>query len=153
MGFGMKSGWLAGLMAAFVLAACASSGLPIESATANLPRPPQGKGPAGTDFGYWRRDAEGAVDSAFRGFILARYNASDALAARKDFETDGFKCRDGNRPEARPVPTLECSRLYKLNEDVHAWTVEFWPSDAEPRARYTRTHIRDPSVDYDEDRR
>jgi hypothetical protein len=134
-------------------AGCGSRPLPVEAATANLPRPPQGKGPAGTDFGYWRRDAEGAVDAAFRAYVLGRYSGTDAVPARRDFETDGFKCRDGNRPDGRPVPTLECSRLYKLNEDVHAWTVEFWPSDAEPRARYTRTHIRDPSQDYDEKRR
>jgi hypothetical protein len=149
----MKSVAICVLAALLAIGGCASSGLPVESATANLPRPPQGKGPGGTDFGWWRRDAEGAVDAAFRSSVHGRYNSTDAVAARKDLETDGFKCEDGNRPDGRPVPALECSRLYKLNEDVHAWTVEFWPSDAEPRARYTRTHIRDPNVDYDEKRK
>ena len=126
------------LLAAVLLAACASND------TAGDPRPPTGKGSGGTDFGYWRRDAEGAVDAAFRRFITGRYDAGDMAKARADLVTDGFECRDGNRPEARPVPELECIRLYQLNDDVHAWTVEFWSGDDEPRAQYTRTRRLDP---------
>jgi hypothetical protein len=114
------------------------------------PRPPQGPGPAGTEFGYWNRDAEGSVDAEFRSFIMGRYNAGDEAKARKDLETDGFTCQDGNRPDGAPVPDLQCDRLFKLNDDVHAWTVEFWPSEKEPRAHYTRTHIRDPLHNYDD---
>lgn len=112
-------------------------------------RPPQGPGPAGTEFGFWNRDAEGAVDSAFRSYVLSAYSVGDEAKAQKALETDGFECRDGNRPDGAPVPELECTRLYKLNDDVHAWSIEFWANDREPRARYTRTHIRDPNHNYD----
>lgn len=127
-----------GLMAgaALLAAACASSG-------SAGPRPPQGVGPGGTDFGQWRYDAEGALDAAFRSFITGRYDADDVGRAQDDLTTDGFECQDGNRPEGRPVPELECIRVYQLNEDVHAWSVEFWADDAEPRSRYTRTRIMD----------
>ena len=113
------------------------------------PRPPQGPGPAGTQFGFWNRDAEGAVDSSFRAYVTATYNAGDEAKARTRLEQDGFQCRDGNRPDGRPVPDLECERMYQLDDDVHAWTVRFWPNKKEPDASYTRTHIRDPLKNYD----
>jgi len=116
-------------------------------------RPPQGPGPGGTEFGYWMRDAEGAVDASFRSHVSRTYDIGEESRARGTLERDSFTCRDGNRPDGAPVPALECSRLYKLNDDVHAWTVEFWPADREPKARYTRTHIRDPSRRYDEKRK
>jgi hypothetical protein len=125
-------------------AGCASDNL------AGGPRPPQGPGPGGTEFGFWNRDAEGAVDSAFRSYITATYNGGDEAKARTILEMDGFGCRDGNRPEARPVPQLECERMFKLNDDVHAWTVRFWPNQREPEAHYTRTHIRDPLKNYND---
>lgn len=137
-------GRLAVVCAALLLAAgCASPRL------ADGPRPPQGLGPAGTDFGYWVRDAEGAVDSSFRMHIMSRWDIGQEAEARRVFETDGFDCQDGNRPDGRPVPNLECTRAYHLNDDVHAWTVEFWPNDREPRARYTRTHMRNPLINHD----
>lgn len=132
------------LAAALGLTACASS-----QPDNGGPRPPEGPGRAGINFGYWNRDAEGSVDQAFRTFIVARYPAADLAKARKDLEADGFKCIDGNRPDGRPVPNLECTRLYKGGEDVHAWTVEFWPQEVRPKARYTRTHIRNPMKNYD----
>ena len=113
------------------------------------PRPPQGPGPGGTEFGFWNRDAEGSVDAGFRSYIMRTYNAGDELKARAALEKDGFRCLDGNRPDGRPVPQLECERLFQLNDDVHAWTVEFWPAEKEPRSHYTRTHIRDPLKNYD----
>ncbi len=114
-------------------------------------RPPQGPGPGGTDFGFWNRDAEGAVDASFRSFIAGKYKPTDEKKARTDLERDGFTCRDGSqRVEGTAVPDLECTRLYKLYDDVHAWTVEFWPNDREPRAQYTRTHIRDRLQTYDD---
>lgn len=139
---------VAASMALLALAsACASDKL------AGGPRPPQGPGPGGTQFGFWNRDAEGAVDSSFRAYITAAYNAGDEAKARGVLERDGFSCRDGNRPEGRPVPLLECERLFQLNDDVHAWTVRFWPNQREPEAHYGRTHIRDPLKNYDEKRR
>lgn len=114
------------------------------------PRPPQGPGPAGTDFGFWTRDAEGAVDAAFRNHITGAWNVGEEVQARAALEADGFGCVDGNRPDGRPVPQLECIRSYHLNDDVHAWSVEFWPADKEPRARYTRTHIRNPLQNYND---
>lgn len=128
------------------LAACASGP---EAATTGT-RPPVGKGPAGTDFGYWNRDAEGSVDQAFRSHITATYKVADTARAQKTLEADGFRCQDGNRPDGQPVPALECTRQVKVNEDVHAWSVQFWPSEPRPRARYTRTHVRDPLRNYDE---
>lgn len=113
------------------------------------PRPPQGPGPGGTEFGFWNRDAEGSVDAGFRSYIMRAYNAGDEVTARATLEKDGFRCLDGNRPDGRPVPQLECERLFQLNDDVHAWTVEFWPAEKEPRSHYTRTHIRDPLKNYD----
>jgi hypothetical protein len=73
-------------------------------------------------------------------------------ASRADLERDGFECKDGNRPDGRPVPALECLRQYERNEEVHAWSVQFWPDDREPRARYTRTHLRNPFAGPDKDR-
>jgi hypothetical protein len=130
-------------VASLMLAACATK-------VAGGPRPPQGSGPGGTQFGFWDRDAEGSVDLSFRTYILRTYNIGDEAKAQATLEKDGFQCRDGNRPEGRPVPQLECERLYQLNEDVHAWSVEFWANEREPRAHYTRTHIRDPLKNYDE---
>jgi hypothetical protein len=132
------------IAAALMLAACASSKV------AGGPRPPQGPGPGGTEFGFWDRDAEGSVDLGFRTYVTRTYNVGDEVKARATLERDGFSCRDGNRPDGRPVPQLECERLYQLNEDVHAWTVEFWANEREPRAHYTRTHIRDPLKNYNE---
>ena len=135
-------------MALLALAsACASDKV------AGGPRPPQGPGPGGTQFGFWNRDAEGAVDYSFRSYITSAYNAGDEVNARAVLERDGFSCRDGNRPDGRPVPELECERLFQLNDDVHAWTVRFWPNQREPEAHYARTHIRDPLKNYDEKRR
>jgi hypothetical protein len=134
---------LAGLMLA---SACAS-----DKVTGG-PRPPQGTGPAGTQFGFWERDAEGSVDAGFRSYVSRTYNQGDEAAARKALEKDGFRCRDGNRPDGKPVPQLECERLYQQNDDVHAWTVRFWPAQREPESHYTRTHVRDPSKLYNEKR-
>lgn len=113
------------------------------------PRPPQGPGPGGTQFGFWDRDAEGSVDAGFRSYIMRTYNTGDEAKARTTLEKDGFSCIDGNRPDGKPVPQLECERLFQLNDDVHAWTVEFWANEREPRSHYTRTHIRDPMKTYD----
>jgi hypothetical protein len=136
------SGVVSGLMLAG-LAACAGG------ATETGPRPPQGVGPGGTNFGHWARDQEGAVDSEYRTHIMSRWNVGQEAAARAALETDGFKCIDGNRPDGRPVPNLECNFTYHVNEDVHAWTVEFWPDDKEPKARYVRTQVRNPLIDYE----
>jgi hypothetical protein len=137
---------VSGLLLAIAFAGCASSA----PQNTGGPRPPEGPGRAGIDFQHWDRDAEGAVDQGFRAFITSRYPGSDIARARTDLEADGFKCQDGNRPEAHPVPQLECIRLYKAGEDVHAWSVEFWPNDPRPKARYTRTHMRDPMRTYDD---
>lgn len=127
---------LALCVAIFLASACASGG-------SGGPRPAQGVGPGGTDFGHWRYDAEGAVDAAFRVFVTGKYDGGDIAAAQRDLTTDGFECQDGNRPDGRPVPELECIRIYQLNDDVHAWSVEFWANEDEPRSRYTRTRIMD----------
>lgn|SRR5690606_1657436 len=133
---------MAGAALLMLAAGCATK-------VAGGPRPPQGAGPGGTEFGFWDRDAEGAVDASFRRYINSAYDADDATTARTTLEKDGFSCQDGNRPDARPVPQLECERLFQLNDEVHAWTVEFWTNEREPRAHYTRTHIRDPLRNYD----
>ena len=39
---------------------------------------------------------------------------------------------------ARPVPALECERVYSTNDNVHSWTVEFWPNQARPESHYVR---------------
>ena len=137
---------MVGIGVALLATACASN--PIQGG----PRPPQGPGPGGTPFGFWDRDAEGSVDAEFRSYITRMYNAGDEAKARKTLETDGFACRDGNRPDGHPVPELECERIYAFNDDVHAWTVEFWPNERKPRAHYARTHIRDTTKYYKEKR-
>lgn len=137
---------LLGLTAALLATACASN--PIQGG----PRPPQGAGPAGTQFGFWDRDAEGAVDADFRSYVTRAYNMGDEAKAQAALQTDGFTCRDGNRPDGRPVPKLECERIYAYDQDVHAWTVEFWGNEREPRAHYARTHIRDTTKTYKEKR-
>lgn len=134
---------IVGIAAALLATACASSN-PFEGG----PRPPQGPGAAGTEFGFWDRDAEGAVDADFRAYITRVYDGGDEAKARKTLEADGFNCRDGNRPDGHPVPQLECERVYAVNDDVHAWSVAFWANEREPRAHYARTHIRDTSRYY-----
>lgn len=135
---------LAGLALA-VLSACASQ--QDRATAASGARPPEGKGPAGTDFGYWNRDAEGSVDQQFRSFILNRYPTMDTGKIEKDLVADGFKCKDA--PEAvPPTPILVCDRLYKEGEDVHAWSVEVVAKAPRARAQYTRVHIRDPNRNY-----
>jgi|688.fasta_scaffold203705_1 hypothetical protein len=131
------------LLALCLAGACASA--PAQGG----PRPPQGPGPAGTDFGRWDIDAEGAVDQAFRIFITRRWNGGQEAEARRILEADGFTCRDGNRPDAQPVPSLACERVYSLNDNVHAWTVQFRPNEPEPRSNYSRMHRRDPMRNYD----
>lgn len=136
-----------GIAAALAVAACASSN-PIQGG----PRPPQGAGPGGTEFGFWDRDAEGSVDADFRSYVTRTYAIGDAAKARTTLERDGFKCVDGNRPDGHPVPALECERIYSFEDDVHAWTVEFWPKEVRPRAHYSRTHIRDTTKYYKDKR-
>ena len=126
-------------VAAIVAASACASGPQVSGGS----RPPQGPGPGGTDFGFWNRDAEGAVDVGFRMFISQTYDGGDEAKARVTLEKDGFTCRDGNRPDGRPVPVLECERVYQLDDDIHAWTVKFWPNQKEPESHYTRTHILD----------
>ena len=120
---------LAGMaIVAVALAACSTS-----MVQTGGPRPPQGPGPAGTNFGFWDRDAEGAVDQDFRRFIGGRWRGGQEVEARKVFEADGFTCRDGNRPDGAPVPLLECERVYSVNDNVHSWIVKFWPN--QPRSQ------------------
>jgi len=134
---------------AAVMAASACSSMP---QVASGPRPPQGAGPAGTQFGFWERDAEGAVDTTFRAYISLNYNQGDEAKARTALTKDGFACKDGNRPDGQPVPNLDCQRLYQQGENVHAWTVKFWPNQRKPEAHYSRTYLRDPTRVYDERR-
>ena len=138
-----------------IAAAAGAAGLALSACSnvpriANGPRPPQGAGPGGTQFGFWERDAEGAVDTTFRAYISLTYNQGDEVKARATLEKDGFSCKDGNRPEAQPVPKLDCQRLYQQGENVHAWTVKFWPNQKKPEAHYSRTYLRDPSRVYDD---
>jgi hypothetical protein len=100
-----------------------------------------------------RRDAEGSVDSAFRAFIYKKYSPQDAVTARVDLEKDGFACKDKNRPDGAPVPELACSREYYVNDEIHAWTVAFWPDRREPEAHYSRIFRRDPLRNYDSEKR
>lgn len=135
---------LAILGVAGMLAACAS-----QKVETGGPRPPEGVSRLGTNFGNWNLDAEGAVDQGFRSQILSSYPMTDAARARRDLEADGFRCQDGNRPDGAPVPELDCLRMFRMNDIVHAWTVQFWPKEARPRARYIRTQSRDPTKVYD----
>jgi hypothetical protein len=114
------------------------------------PRPPQGPGPAGTNFGFWDRDAEGAVDQAFRRYINERWAQGQETEARAVLEKDGFKCQDGNRPDGAPVPDLECERVYSEGDNVHSWIVKFWPTQDRPEAHYIRLHMRDPNLNYND---
>jgi hypothetical protein len=130
-------------LTALALAACSTT-----MVQTGGPRPPQGPGPAGTEFGFWDRDAEGAVDQDFRRFIGLKWHKGDEAAARKVFEADGFTCKDGNRPEATAVPDLECERVYSESDNVHSWTVKFWPNQDRPEAHYVRLHMRDPNLTF-----
>jgi hypothetical protein len=48
------------------------------------------------------------------------------------------------------VPELECERVYSVNDNVHSWTVKFWPNQPRPEAHYVRLHMRDPNRSYNE---
>jgi hypothetical protein len=111
------------------------------------PRPPEGPGPAGTDFGYWNRDSDGSVDQAFRAFIFRRYDVKDAAQAKADLTKDGFTCEDAKGIDGKPGALLTCIRIYYRDDFYHTWSVEFWPQDREPRVHYTRTATRNPLSD------
>ncbi len=124
-----------GIAVALMAGACASDPL-----TGGGPRPPQGPGPAGTQFGFWDRDADAAVDADFRSYITRTYNVGDEARAKATLTQDGFNCEDG---AGAGKPTLSCERLYRDNEIIHTWTVDFLSNEREPRAHYSRVQRRD----------
>ena len=137
---------LAGMaIVAVALAACSTT-----MVQTGGPRPPQGPGPAGTNFGFWDRDAEGAVDQDFRRFIAGRWHGGQEVEARKAFEADGFTCQDGNRPDGDGGAELECERVYSEDDNVHSWMVKFWPNQDRPESHYVRLHMRDPNLNYND---
>lgn len=127
-----------GIAVGLMAAACASDPL-----TGGGPRPPQGPGPAGTQFGFWDRDADAAVDADFRSFITRTYNVGDEARAKATLTQDGFNCTDGTGTAEKPGLRLSCERLYRDNEIIHTWTVDFVSNDREPRAHYSRVQRRD----------
>jgi hypothetical protein len=138
---------MVGVCAALMACACASG-----PDIASGPRPPQGPGPAGTQFGFWDRDADAAVDASFRAYVTRTYNAGDEAKAQAALTQDGFACEDGLGSADKPGPTLSCERLYRDNEIVHSWTVDFVSDEREPRAHYSRIQRRDDLRDRDEKR-
>ena len=127
-----------GVAAALLACACAS-----DPVAGGGPRPPQGPGPAGTQFGFWDRDADAAVDADFRSYITRTYNVGDEARARTTLTQDGFTCEEGTAAAGKPGPALSCERLYRDNDIIHTWTVDFLSSEREPRAHYSRVQRRD----------
>jgi hypothetical protein len=123
---------------ALMAGACASD----PSAGGGGPRPPQGAGPAGTQFGFWDRDADAAVDADFRSFITRTYSVGDEVRAKAALTQDGFNCTDGPGADGK-APKLSCERLYRDNDIIHTWTVDFVANDRAPRAHYSRVQRRD----------
>ncbi len=136
---------LVGVVAALMAAACASG-----PEIASGPRPPQGPGPGGTQFGFWDRDADASVDAGFRSYITRTYDFADAAKAKATLTQDGFNCKDGAPAADKPGPTLMCERLYRDDQIVHSWTVDFVANEREPRAHYSRIQRRDDLKQHDE---
>lgn len=131
------AGWAGMAAMAAALAACASRPLPpVPPAPAALmTAPPEGAGPTGLNYGAWRSASTESQAAQFADEIARLYPAPvDAAALRAGMEAEGFQCRDGNRPEARPVPALECRREALDKSCAIDWTVELWPQAVEPRA-------------------
>ena len=128
---------------AFALLAGCVSGPDINTG----PRPPEGPGPAGTDFGWWNRDSDGSVDQAFRAFIMRRYDVKDVAQAKADLTRDGFDCKEGSSVDGKPGALLDCNRVFYHEDFYHTWSVAFMPQEREPRVHYTRTATRNPLSD------
>jgi hypothetical protein len=126
--------------AMLALSACASG-----NALPNVgPRPMDGIGPGGTDFGYWYRDGDGSVDQAFRAHITRRFDFADKERARTELTRDNFNCADIPASASQQAGGMRCTRVYYINDFYHTWSVEFLPQLNEPRVRYTRTATRNP---------
>jgi hypothetical protein len=101
------------LLVAAALAACASSGAPMQSSAAPgdwpfpvergsaLPppapsstqsAPPQGAGAGGIDFGQWRAADPAAYGPAFQAQVRQRYAGQGADQVRADLTANGFAC-------------------------------------------------------------
>lgn len=100
--------------------------------------PPEGRGVAGLDFGAWRSTDPESLSRAYAAQVAAAIDALPLDAARAWLERTGHRCRDGDRPDARPVPLLEC-RIGVLDGSCgHDWVTEVWPGQPQPNARYSR---------------
>jgi hypothetical protein len=98
--------------------------------------PPEGEGQSGLDYGAWRALDPDARSRRFAEAAAKRFPQDlepERLAGA--LQLDGFSCRDGDRPDAQPVPELEC-RLEAMHQGCAIdWVVELWPGEPAPRAR------------------
>lgn len=128
--------WLGGAVVSVLMAACAGSGPAPDAPAAPAPGgPPEGRGQSGIDYGAWRSRDPDARAKAFAAAVAQRFPvAIEAERLAGALALDGYQCRDGNRPEAQPVPTLEC-RLEAMDQGCAIdWVVSLWPDDPRPRA-------------------
>lgn len=96
--------------------------------------PPQGLSPNGINFGRWRSDAPQSVSEGF----AASVKAMTPQALRQAMEKAGFACQDANRPDARPVPSMECRLVYSETSCQYEWRAQLWPNEAQPRANFEK---------------
>jgi hypothetical protein len=101
--------------------------------------PPEGKAQGGLDFGRWRSANPETNLSAFTAEI-ARIAppGTSRISVEARMLANGFDCRDGNRPDGRPVPLLECHRGALEAGCATDWTVEVWSAEPTPKARFSR---------------
>ena len=71
---------------------------PAETTRAARPAPPEGRAPAGIDFGQWRGANAGVYGPAFEAQMTTRYAGMSRPDARADLERNGFVC--AQRPGA-----------------------------------------------------
>jgi hypothetical protein len=112
------------------------SALPPPQASALQAAPPEGRAPAGVDFGQWRRAAAPAYASAFETQMTAREQGRDAAAVKADLEANGFACDEGARLDCRiEITENQCPQDWYVVLDagvVHAGYEKSCPARASP---------------------
>ncbi len=101
---------------------------PPADARAGRTAPPEGRTPAGMDFGQWRGADPAQYAPAFLTQMRARYANQEVSYVRADLEANGFACEDGARLDCR-IEILE-------RQCAFDWYVVIERNRAEPIAGY-----------------
>ena len=88
--------------------------------------PPEGRSPAGLDFGQWRQADVSVYAAAFRQQVASRY--AERNDVRSDLEANGFACEQGAR--------LDCRIEIMERDCAYDWYVVVEPNQRAPVAGF-----------------